>query len=830
MGDLLSFRAQSKMTEPNSGAFPSNRRLTNASREGYALHFDRIAAEIDDHTKRLRSSPDYLVPIAAMRAAMSKAGDLLVALLSYGEVTAPNELPPWLRWRAVPETHRVFRGWRGSPIFHGFTPTPDVDHVLRSHSANMTASPNGCLGHHYGSDVTPLHDRLIFIEAVAGWLGHRCEPPPKVNLPKAQAILGPKDADARTGDTFVEVLVDWDGRTIEKSALLFMELGPACATVCRHVANQLRTARAAPDAPTSSGPASTVVNAYEEAKTNWMRHIRVTPEIGHEPARLMVQLGDLEVESYPRMDGSSLLRLLTHPAADQLEQDAIALANASHDLGEAFERELLIGADARSLAAQLRDLPRLPTTELLNIIAKIDATVRNMPIALSEGLQPSNEFHAVAMETIDLATHIVKLRANRLPGWVAHLERHTPPEYLACRRQVRNAGFVLMYLRHDLAGVAGGTMSTRTAQRLIAARATSAEEGRRVEAEVRSELEAQIAEATVVHERAVAAIAAIEEPQRQWELREKQAWQDRDMDKLRATFPKFRRMFAARRSDIAAVADTKDIKLGRLSADYGSGCEALQIFGIAVLQERMPSEFDGVDPDQIRIAVEREIGRVAAPRQPTSKPPEVVPQVAMPATTTDASSDKPGRPSTNPVQVNRFYRKGDFWEVSFGEATAYIKSTQGMRYIAQLLDQRGIPVHTWTLRNGEPPPAVATDEMTDQQTIAAAKNRVADLEHLMDLTDDLAEREKHEGEIRKLRMYLKSTEARTRGPKRGRPMSNSIESNRSTVGKAIVTAIGAIKKQVPELGIHLETHVKGPKAMAPVYTPPKDTPLWHVAA
>lgn len=823
------------MAKQTPATFPSNRRLTNASRESYAQHFDRIAAEIDDHTKRLRSSPDYLVPIAAMRAVMSKAGDMLVALLSYGEVIAPDELPPWLRWRAVPETHLLFRGWRGSPILHDFTPTQEVDDVLRAHSANVSVSPNGCLGHNYGSDVTPMHDRLIFIEAVAGWLGKRCEPPPRVNLPKAQAILGPKDADARTGDTFVEVLVDWDGRTIEESALLFMELGPACATVCRHVAAQLRTAKAAPDAPVSSGPASAVVNAYEEAKANWMRHIRFTPEVGHEPARIMVQLGDVEVESYPRMDGSSLLTLLTHPAADQLELDAIALANASYDLGQAFERVLLVGADARGLAAQLRDLPRRPTSEILTLIAKVDATVRNMPIAESEEPQPSNQFHTMAMETIDLATKIVKLRSNKLPEWFSYLHRHTPAEYLAARRQVRNADFVLMYLRHDLAGIASGPMSTRTAHRLQAARARSAEEGRRVEAEVRCEIEAQIAEATVVHERAIAAVAAIEEPQRQWEMRERKAWLDRYMDSLRATFPKFRRMFAARRSDIAAVADTKDIKLGRLGADYGSGCEALQILGIAVLQERLPSEFDGVDPDQIRIAVEREIGHACSERNaafqaatPTpAEPPNAAPESASPiAVATDLRRDTS---ELSELDVNKFCRKDDYWEVTFGRQRAILGATVGMACIARLIAKPNTPIDAWMLRYSVPAPSLVQDKIIDDVALANVRQSTGALEQLLVETVDLEVREAAETELKIQRSYLAASTEQRGHHRRPRTVRNDRDRNRESVGKAIADSIRKIGEKLPSLGEHLTATIDSPSGYAPCYKPAGGMAPWVIS-
>lgn len=822
--------------------FPITRRLTNAERESYATHLSSLAVEFDDHCTRLRSSSDRDIPIAAMRAAMSRAGDLLVAMLGYGEIAAPRDLPPWLRWRAEPDAMLEFRGWEGSPTHSRWTPTPDVDHVLRTLSAIMHVSQRGCVGHSYGSDTTPILDRLIFVEAVAGWLGMRCSPPPKLALPTAVVIVGPKAAEPRGDDIRVEVTIDWDGRETPQVALLFMELGPACAMVCRHLADAMLAAIHQQTIAPSTGPDGAVIAAYQQAKAAWLRRVRCTPEVGAERARVMVSLGEsspspneapvlLEAESYPRQDGASILLLLTHPAATALERESIALADACHDLSDLFERRLVDGSDARQLAGELRDLPRRPIPKHWDLLLTIDETVLSMPAPAPEVPAAPDDFHHVAIEALDLATRIVKLRTDRLPEWHAHLTRHTPERFAACRRQVRSAESALTHLRYDLASIENGPMSARTFMRLHHARQQSEAEGERVEAAVRAELESQIVTVTGILRLAAAQVEATHLEQSQWTRQEKQGWIAEDLRKLRKVLPNFRSLFAKHRLRINAVADPTIIKLGQLSADYGSGCEALEIFALEILKDRRLADFDGVDPDQLRIAVEREVGFVAASRQPASEPPRVVPPTSQPVATMDASLGKATEPEPKEqVQVNRFYRRGDYWEVGFGGAAALIKNTTGMCYLAQLIDKRGSPIHSWTLRSGELPLVVAADELTDPKTIDAAKVRVAAIEQMLGLAGDLDEHDALEAELVSLRRYLNSTANRRRGRKRSRPISNEHDMNRDSVGKAIIAAIRSIKRQLPTLGLHLETSVRSPRSLHPVYTPPEDTPPWHVAA
>lgn len=825
------------MPESDTGYFPSaTRRLTNTERESYATHLSRLAVEFDDHCTRLRSSSDRDVPIAAMRAAMSRAGDLLVALLGYGEIAAPRDLPPWLRWRAEPDETIEFRGWEGSPTHSRWTPTPDVDYVLRTLSAIMHVSQRGCVGHSYGSDTTPILDRLIFVEAVGGWLGTRCTPPPKLALPTAVVIVGPKAAEPRGDDIRVQVTVDWDGRETPQVALLFMELGPACSMVCRHLADAVRAAIHQKSVAPSTGPDGAVIAAYEQAKDAWLRRVRCTPKVGNEPGRVMVLLddqtasfsGSTEVETDPHRDGASLVLMLTHPGGAQFEHLSIALANACYDLADLFERRLADGTPCRQLAAQLSDLPRRPLPHHWDQIATIDHMVRILPDPAPDA---TSNFHSVMVETAALATRIVKLTGDSLPAWHLHLHRNTPEKFAACRRQVRNAESALIYPRFDLAGLPDGAMSTLTHHRLYDARQRSRADGLRVEAEIRAELEEQIATLTRILQRAQAEVAATDLALEGWKSREKQRWIERDMRKLRQVLPRFRALVAEHRLAITAVADTKNIKLGQLSADYGSNCEALEIFAIEVLRIQSAAHFNNVDPDQLRIGAEREIGLVLATHHHASEPSQVVPSRSQPVATTDESLGKANKPDpAEQVQVNRFYRKGDYWEVGFGESRALIKGTTGMDYLAQLLDKRGVPIHSWMLRHGEEPPVVTPDEMTDSVTIDAAKKRMAELEQLLGLAGNPEVHDELEADLMKLREYLQSTEVRKRGPKRGRPVSNELTLNRDTVGKAILAAIAAIKKQIPELGIHLEAHVRSPRAMAPAYTPPQDTPTWYVAA
>lgn len=839
------WRATSKpMPKQTPASFPKQRRLTSPECDSYAAHLSRLAVEFEDHCTRLRTSSDQVVPIAAMRAAMSRVGDLLVALLSYGAIEAPRDLPPWLRWRAEPDAMLEFRGWEGSPTHSRWTPTPDVDYVLRSLSAIMHVSQRGCVGHSYGSDTTPILDRLIFVEAVAGWLGMRCTPPPKLALPTAVVIVGPKVAEPRGDDIRVEVAVDWDGRETPQVALLFMELGPACAMACRHLADALRAAINQPTAAPSTGPDGAIITAYEQAKATWLRRVRFTPKVGDEPARVMVSLGKctsndvpvpLEAESYPRMDGASIVLLLTHPAADELERESIALADACHDLSDLFKRRLVDGSDARQLAAELRDLPRRPVPNHLDLLMTIDETVLSMPEPDPEVPAAPNDFHHVAIEALDLATRIVKLRTDRLPEWHAHLTRHTPERFAACRRQVRSAESALSYLRHDLAGIEHGPMSTRTFMRLHAARQESKDVGAQVEAEVRTELESQIVTVTGILRLAEAQVETTHLEQIQWARQEKQGWIADDMRKLRKAVPRYRRLLEKHRLRIAAVADPKDIKLGELSADYGSGCEALEIFAREVLKDRRTADFNGVDPDQIRIAVEREIGHACSesnaafqastptPAEPPNAGPESAPPIAV---ATDLRRDTS---ELSDLDVNKFCRKDDYWEVTFGRQQAIFRATVGMACIARLIAKPNTPIDAWMLRYSVPAPSLVQDKIIDDVALANVRQSTGALEQLLVETVDLDVREAAETELRIQRSYLAaSTEQRGRH-RRARTVRNDRDRNRESVGKAIADSIRKIGEKLPSLGEHLTASIDSPSGFAPCYKTAGEMAPWVIS-
>ena len=247
-------------------------------------------------------------------------------------------------------------------------------------------------------------------------------------------------------------------------------------------------------------------------------------------------------------------------------------------------------------------------------------------------------FHGIATSLLDQAHSIGRFRMHSFPEWEQAYPRLLPShllatltEFKAAEDACRDAKFLhqesLIDRWHD-----------PLAQQVIAASQRSPEEAERVKTTLRENLRAL---AVTTADREV--IATREQNEAEPQLREAEQKLTRDWLADRA--PTLRRLLAEYESQLAGfgpalpgLIDLTGMKLGRFGQDAASACEVLLRFATAVAKEQALYHFDGLDPDQLRVAVVKEIAFLVrqeglaqpmpASQRPSAPPPPVDEMVA----------------------------------------------------------------------------------------------------------------------------------------------------------------------------------------------------------
>jgi hypothetical protein len=160
-----------------------------------------------------------------------------------------------------------------------------------------------------------------------------------------------------------------------------------------------------------------------------------------------------------------------------------------------------------------------------------------------------------------------------------------------------------------------------------------------------------------------------------------------------------------------------------------------------------------------------------------------------------------------------FHKSGDFWDLKFGGESVLVRSSKGMKYIAELLQCPGKDVHVSQLlgavegQGGDlwfGSAGIVLDETARQQykkRWQELKNQGAKAEH----SGDWNRLERIEEEQDQLKGQLAS--AIGLGG-RDRKADDEVERLRKRVSRAISTAIKAIGKHHRQLADHLSSHVE----------------------
>lgn len=159
-----------------------------------------------------------------------------------------------------------------------------------------------------------------------------------------------------------------------------------------------------------------------------------------------------------------------------------------------------------------------------------------------------------------------------------------------------------------------------------------------------------------------------------------------------------------------------------------------------------------------------------------------------------------------------FRKKGEIWVIRFEGEETYLKDSQGLRCIAQLLAKPNDPVFVTELRavlSGQPPDTVvqktAREDVVDQATLSSLKRRYlelqAELAEAQTDGNDIMEQEA-EQEMEQIVQHLcqiKGMHGETR------KMNDDFEKARSATSKAFWRSVNLLRDDAPQLATHLET-------------------------
>jgi hypothetical protein len=159
-----------------------------------------------------------------------------------------------------------------------------------------------------------------------------------------------------------------------------------------------------------------------------------------------------------------------------------------------------------------------------------------------------------------------------------------------------------------------------------------------------------------------------------------------------------------------------------------------------------------------------------------------------------------------------FRKKGEMWAIRFDGEETFLKDSQGLRCIAQLLAKPNDPVFVTELRavlNGQPPDTVVVqktprEDVVDKTTLSELKRRYlelqAELSEAQTDGNEIMEREA-EQEMEQIVQHLcqiKGMNGETR------KINDDFEKARSATSKAFWRSVNLIRDDAPQLATHLE--------------------------
>ncbi len=177
-----------------------------------------------------------------------------------------------------------------------------------------------------------------------------------------------------------------------------------------------------------------------------------------------------------------------------------------------------------------------------------------------------------------------------------------------------------------------------------------------------------------------------------------------------------------------------------------------------------------------------------------------------------------------PLEESVFIRQGDYWTIRYQGQVAILKSTRGLRYLADLLRDPGREFHVTELLArpmdvSTPAAAVAANgrvtgglyagvPVLDAQAKAEYKCRVNDLRQDLNQAERFNDPQRKTEVKNELQAIADQLASAVGLGGRHRKTSSDAERARSAVTKCIKKAVQKIGEAIPSLGCHLAARIK----------------------
>ncbi|MCB0994505.1 MAG: AAA family ATPase [Acidimicrobiales bacterium] len=192
--------------------------------------------------------------------------------------------------------------------------------------------------------------------------------------------------------------------------------------------------------------------------------------------------------------------------------------------------------------------------------------------------------------------------------------------------------------------------------------------------------------------------------------------------------------------------------------------------------------------------------------------------------------EPPASPPRSAPTAN-WVRRGDLWELGFGEEHAVVADLKGMAMLAVLLARPGREMHVVELSatvDGVTGSTRSTEEdgpVLDQRALAAYRSRIEELQETIEEAERDADLERASRAGEELDALVSELSSAVGLGGRPRFRDRTAERARVRVTKAIRTAVAKIADVAPHLAFHLDTFVR--TGVYCEYRPPPDaTPTW----
>ncbi|MEA2826958.1 MAG: hypothetical protein QOG43_1397 [Actinomycetota bacterium] len=261
---------------------------------------------------------------------------------------------------------------------------------------------------------------------------------------------------------------------------------------------------------------------------------------------------------------------------------------------------------------------------------------------------------------------------------------------------------------------------------------------------------------------------------------------------------------------IAAQAALATARVMAAAGDPAGAVEALHQGLVRLGPEQLPL---------LRGTLHLELARLHADSDPAAAATEARAAIALRAragvqpdpelaSLADGSGPPAGGPAAAPATAAALAWDGKCWTVAYGPATARLRDTKGLRYLAQLVARPGVEHHVLDLVGPDARDTGDAGGMLDAQSKAAYRRRLEQLRADMDDAEALLDDEaaaRIQSEIDALVAEL----ARAVGlGGRDRRAASAAEKARLNVTRALRSAIRTVTDVLPDLGRHLDAAIR----------------------